>query len=80
MHNSAFLDIHNNENYDHDAWPLHIGLVNSSWASMREFSYFPGRVHIIASSTNGEDVSKATESLRVVLHGFGSPAEILIEQ
>jgi hypothetical protein len=55
------------------------GLVNSSWASMREFGYVPDRVHIIASSANGEDASKAAASLRVVLRAFGSPAETFIE-
>ena len=55
------------------------GLVNSSWASMRQFDYVPDRVHIITSMANGEDTSKAAASLRVVLHAFGSHAEIFIE-
>ena len=55
------------------------GLVNSSWASMREFNYVPDRVHIIASSVDSKDSSKAAASLRIVLCAFGSPAEISIE-
>lgn len=55
------------------------GLVNSSWASIREFDYVPDRIHIITSMTNGEGTSKAAESLRVVLQSFGSQAEIFIE-
>ncbi len=55
------------------------GLVNSSWASIREFEFVPDRVHIIASSANREDASKAAASLKVVLSAFGSPAEIFIE-
>lgn len=55
------------------------GLVNSFWASMREFDYVPDRIHIITSMTNSEDISKAAVSLRVVLQAFGSQAEIFIE-
>lgn len=55
------------------------GLVNSCWASIREFEYIPDRVHIITSSASNEDASEAAESLRVVLHAFGSKAEIFIE-
>jgi len=55
------------------------GLVNSSWASMREFGYVPDRVHIIAAKSNREDAKKASASLKVVLHEFSSPAETLIE-
>lgn len=56
------------------------GLVNSSWASIREYGFIPDRVYIIDASTDGGDAEEASRRLRAVLHGFNADAEVSIEK
>lgn len=56
------------------------GLVNSSWASIREYGFIPDRVHMIDACTDGSDAEEASRRLRAVLHGFNADAEISIEK
>lgn len=55
------------------------GLVNSAWASIREFDYIPDRVHIVAARKQRMDAEIAGKLLEVVLRNHGSPAEIHVE-
>jgi hypothetical protein len=56
------------------------GLVNSTWASARNFQYVPDKVHILSSRKNMLDAMIAEQMVKVVLKQFGTEADVSVER
>jgi hypothetical protein len=54
------------------------GLVNSIWASARNFQYVPDRIHILSSRKHLLDAPIAEQMVKVVLKQFGTEAEVSV--